>query len=329
MRRADATFDAMGSEIRLIVEEPRAGAGSPLAAVAHAERFVIDFERSLSRFIDDSELCRLNADPREAVPASKLMREAISAGIWAAHQTDGLVDPTLLHRVEAAGYQRSRSGVAPAPLSEALLLAPARRPARPDPASAWRQFEVDEESETVRRPPGALFDTGGSGKGLAADMLAEQLEGFGRFVVDCGGDIRVGVAEGLQPFQVEVEHPLTGERAHVLTLRSGGVATSGLNVRVWKRTDGTFAHHLIDPSSGEPAWTGLVGVTALGATALEAETLSKAALLSGPEGGREILLDHGGFLVHDDGFIELVGPLQARPRMTVTVPRELFEKRAA
>ena len=56
------------------------------------------------------------------------------------------------------------------------------------------------------------------------------------------------------------------------------MATSGINVRVWRRADGRYAHHLIDPRTGEPAWTGLVGVTALAPTGVEAETLAKAAL---------------------------------------------------
>jgi thiamine biosynthesis lipoprotein len=82
-----------------------------------------------------------------------------------------------------------------------------------------------------------------------------------------------------------------------------------VNVRLWRGADGGFRHHLLDPSTGEPAWTGLVGVTALGDTAVEAETLAKAALLAGPEGGREVLAELGGLLVHDDGELEAVGPI--------------------
>jgi len=117
-----------------------------------------------------------------------------------------------------------------------------------------------------------------------------------------------------------VEHPLTGERAHVLRLSTGGVATSGLNVRIWRGANGRYVHHLLDPATGEPAWTGLVGVTALGDTAVEAETLSKAALLSGPEAGREILAERGGLLVHDSGEVERVGPLSVKPRIRVPEP---------
>ncbi len=328
MSRADATFDAMGSDVRLIVE------GSPqddsaLAAARRCELFVEEFEAALSRFIEDSELCRLNRDPRPAVPASGLLRTAVAAGLWASRRTGGLVDPTILPALEAAGYRDSLAGARPAPLGEALLLAPARRSAAPSPARAWRDFQVDEVAGVIRRPPGTEFDTGGCGKGLAADMMADRLASFDRFVVDCGGDLRVHAAGDAEPFEVEIEHPLSGERAHVLTLRSGGVATSGVNVRVWRRSDGGFAHHLIDPSTGEPAWTGLIGATALGETALEAETLSKAALLAGPAGGRELLRERGGVLVHDDGDVELVGRLSVRPRISVAVPASLLRKEVA
>jgi FAD:protein FMN transferase len=330
MSRADVTFAAMGCEIRLIIEDPRSGAAEPSLAAVEAQQFIDRFERMLSRFRPDSELCALNRDPRPAVRASSLLRNAVRAGIEAAERTDGLVDPTLVRDLESVGYETSRAGTAPASLREALLLAPARRPARPHPDQAWRQIEVDDRRRVVRRPPGLSFDTGGTGKGLAADMLARRLGDYARFVVDCGGDIRVGGhATEVQPYEIEVEHPLSGERAHAVTVRSGGIATSGLNVRVWRNADGRFAHHLLDPSTGEPAWTGLVGATALGDSALEAEILSKTALLSGPEAGRQVLESKGGFLVHDDGRVELVGSFDAPPRFGITISRSMAERLVA
>jgi thiamine biosynthesis lipoprotein len=180
----------------------------------------------------------------------------------------------------------------------------------------------------IHRPPGLGFDTGGTGKGLAADLLAERFQGYSQFVIDCGGDIRVGGfgATPESPFTIEVEHPLSGEHGHALRLVAGGVATSGLNIRVWRGEDGRYAHHLLDPSTGAPAWTGLIGATAVGDTALEAETLSKAALLSGPSGARRFLARRGGLLVHDDGSEEVVGALDAWPRVTVAVPRALADR---
>jgi thiamine biosynthesis lipoprotein len=242
--------------------------------------------------------------------------------VWAAERTGGLVDPTLADALAVAGYASSRAGATPAPLAAALRWAPARRPARPDPAARWRAVEVDRAAGVVRRPPGLALDTGGTGKGLAADAVAYRLRETWRFLVDCGGDLAIGGAGSAErPWDVDVIHPLTGERAHVLRCRAGGVATSGLDVRLWRRDDGAFAHHLLDPSTREPAWTGLVGATALGASALEAEVLAKAALLSGPRDARRVLREHGGLIVHDDGDVELVGPV--RTHVTVRLPAPL------
>jgi thiamine biosynthesis lipoprotein len=318
MAEHDVVFDAMGSHVRLLIGEPGPGMAPAPAAAEATRRFVVEFDRALSRFKPESELCALNGDERERVPASELLRTAVRAGLRAAELSGGLVDPTLVGEIESAGYVASRAGVPGAPLGAALEEAPPRHPAGPNPAEAWRRFSVDEAAGTISRPRGVRFDTGGTGKGLAADLIAERLRGYSRFIVDCGGDIRIGGADALvAPYEVFVEHPLTGERAFVLKLGSGAVATSGLNVRIWRDESGRYAHHLLDPATGEPAWTGLIGATALGDTAVEAETLAKAALLSGPEGGRAVLGDRGGLLVHDGGQVETVGPLAARPRIRV------------
>src|SRR6185437_1360524 len=116
-----------------------------------------------------------------------------------------------------------------------------------------------------------------------------------------------GSEAAARPFEVEIEHPLTGEAVETLRLSGGAVATSGLGGRIWALPGGGFAHHLLDPATGAPAWTGLISVTALGPTALEAETTAKAALLSGPAGARVILARDGGLMVHDDGAVEGVG----------------------
>ena len=312
----DLTFEAMGSEIRLLIGEPREP-GMPTAAeaAAHARAYVEEFDARLSRFRAGSELCALNRDPRERVPASPLLRSAVAAGLWAAERSGGLVDPTLVGEIESAGYADSRKDARPAAIGDALAAAPPRHAALPAAHSRWREIRV--EGRSVCRPPGVRFDTGGSGKGLCADALAHMLRGYTRFAVDCGGDMRL--AGG---YEVELEHPLTRKCAARLPVQSGGIATSGVSRRIWQRPEGGFAHHLIDPSTGEPAWTGLVSATALAPTALEAETLAKIAFLSGPRGAREVLRARGGAIVHEDGRLELLGPLRAEPlmRLRVRVP---------
>ena len=312
MNEYDITFPCMGTTVRLLVGPPATPSAPPAEEAAQRVRaWLENYDRLLSRFRADSELSRLNADPRDVVPVSPVVAAALRAAIWAARASDGLVDPTLARELETAGYARSRAGATAESLPDALAWAPPRAPACPNPRATWQLVEVDGANGTVRRPPGVRFDTGGTGKGLAADAAVELLAGYSRFLIDCGGDIRVGgPAAAAAPYRIEVEHPLSHRRPYALLLRRGAVATSGLDARLWRTGGGGFAHHLLDPATGRPAWTGLIGATALAPNALMAETLAKAALLSGPEVGRLVLEGHGGRLVHDSGRSELVGPLR-------------------
>jgi thiamine biosynthesis lipoprotein len=306
----DHSFAALGTTVRVLVDAPDAQ-----ERAARAAALIRDYERRLSRFDPSSELCALNADLRDAVPASALLRDAVRVAIQAAHRTGGLVDPTLLGALERAGYVTSRapgvggdvraSGCAPVPLPPGPP-----RPARPHPACRWRALGVDDEGGTVLRPPGVRLDLGGTGKGHVADLVAELLAGARRWAIDAGGDVGVGGTAG--PQIVEVAHPFDpAVRAGRFLVASGAVATSAIHARAWVRDDGRPAHHLLDPSTGEPVWSGVVAATALAPTVLEAETLAKAAVLSGPERGRRLLRRRGGLLVDADGRVEHVGTRSA------------------
>ncbi len=302
------SVEIFGSRVRLLVGPPNNPNDLPatLACVA-AEATLRVMQSRLTRFEASSELSRLNSSSEISVSVSPLLARTVEAAIWAAEFSGGLVDSTLLDELERAGYNESFVGHESAPLKEALRHAPARCPASPNPVSRWREISVDTVNSRVDRTPGVKIDSGGVGKGLAADIIAERFSEYESFVVDAGGDIRLG---GKKPplRSVEIEHPFSGETASSFLLSTGAVATSGLAARIWRTSSG-FAHHLLDPSTGQPAWTGLVQATAIADSTLVAETLAKMALLAGPERARELLFEHGGLLIHDDGTTEEVGAL--------------------
>jgi thiamine biosynthesis lipoprotein len=158
---------------------------------------------------------------------------------------------------------------------------------------------ADPATGTVTRPRGVKLDPGGIAKGLFADLLAVALAGHPSFAVDCGGDIRLG-GTALLPREVRVASPFEDCVLHTFERADGAVATSGIGKRSWIAAGGRPAHHLIDPATGAPAFTGIVQVTALAPTGVIAEALSKAAILSGPEAA-DRWLTHGGVVVYDDG----------------------------
>jgi thiamine biosynthesis lipoprotein len=165
---------------------------------------------------------------------------------------------------------------------------------------------VDLATLTLTRPPGVRLDSGGLAKGLFADVLAETLASHPSFAIDCGGDLAIGGAAQLTR-PIRVQSPFDGHILHTFNLRRSGVATSGIGRRSWLDRDGVPAHHLLDPSTGRPAFTGVVQVTALAPSALMAEIQAKAAILSGPRAA-PAWLPHGGVIVFDDGSHEVVQP---------------------
>jgi thiamine biosynthesis lipoprotein len=277
-------------------------------AAAMAQRALLEWHGRFSRFDPQSELSAFNRDPRFKVPVSPLLRRLVEAAVWASRETGGLVDATLGAEIERAGYAAPMYGDG-IPLSQALARAPARAPATSSPADRWCQISVDPRQGAVTRPPGLVLDLGGIAKGVFADELATLLAGFDGFAVDCAGDLRVGGKAGALR-QVHVASPFDDSMLHSFALDRAAVATSGIGRRSWLTDDGRPAHHLLDPGTGAPAFTGVVQATALAPTAAEAEVLAKAAVLSGPGGATE-WLTHGGALVYDDGSYVVLEPATA------------------
>lgn len=299
-------FDCFGSSCAAFV----IGAGverSARDAVDDVRRALLTWHERFSRFLPGSELSRLNGDARREVPVTPLMARFANAVVSAATLTGGLVDATLIDQIESAGYAGELRH--PLPLPIALALAPPRKPACAGSAARWQHVDVNLAERTIARPPGIKLDSGGLAKGLFADALAERLASHASFAINCAGDLMIGGAEGVTR-PIEVESPFDGRTLHTFELQRSGVATSGIGRRAWLDSHGRPAHHLLDPSTGRPAFTGIVQVTALAPSALTAEVRAKAALLSGPRDARAWLPD-GGLIVLDDESHEVIEPSPA------------------
>jgi FAD:protein FMN transferase len=305
-------FECFGSACAVHVRGDAPGASAREAA-AKTRRTLLDWHERFSRFSAASELSLLNRDARERVPASATMARIAASVSFAATVSDGLVDATLLDQIEAAGYTGELGE--PLALDDALARAPARRPGAPHPGRLWRALDVDLERNIIARPAGLKIDGGGLAKGLFADLLAAELDGHASFAIDCGGDIGLGGSAGLAR-TVEVESPFDSRIIHTFASARSAVATSGIGRRAWTASGGGPAHHLLDPRTGAPAFTGIVQATALAASALLADTYAKAAVLSGPDRAARWLGRHGGVIVLEDGSHRVIAPRPAPAGVT-------------
>ena len=304
-----AGFRAMGSEMTLltVTDDPNA------AARLNAVRSMIDrFEERLSRFRDSSELSRLNAQPGRPVPVSDELWDVLIHAIDGARRANGLYDPTILEALERAGYDRPFDAVRD-------------RGDRPAPAArraTWRDVGLDAAARTVTLPPGVRLDFGGIGKAWTADRAAAALSSVGPCLVDAGGDIAVrGAPAGWRGWPVGVTDPRNPvETLTVLAAADCGVATSGIDVRHWRRA-GEMCHHIIDPRAGKPAETDLLSVTVVAADAKEANLHAVATMILGSDAGMRYLAGQRGvdaLAVRRDGGLRCTegfwAHLWSRPR---------------
>ena len=275
-----ARFAVWSCTADLLVTDPRAlGAArtslrSVLAAVGAA----------CSRFDPDSELSRLNARPgRTPVVVSELLAELLAAGLQAARQSGGSVDPTVGRAMCDLGYDRDLADIAPAVV---------RRSPRPGRVAVavpgWRHVRLDRARRTVWLPAGVQLDLGAIGKAFAADRAAAVIAaecGVG-VLVSLGGDIAVvGAPPG--GWSVRVTDQRVGPDAHPrgpgqdVAIHAGGLATSSTVSRTWHDSDGRLLHHILDPLTGLPAAGCWRAVSVAAASCVEANTASTAAIVRG------------------------------------------------
>jgi FAD:protein FMN transferase len=263
-----ARWPALGTQASLVVSDP----DSLPAARRAVEAELAAIDLACSRFRADSELSRLNARAGGAVRAGPRLLEALTVALRAAALTDGIVDPTVGKALILAGYDRDFAAVGDAP---ARLVA-----AR---VAGWRAVSVDLARYVVRIPAGVSLDLGATAKALAADRAAAAASaaaGGAGVLVNLGGDIAIAgptPAAGW-PVRVADDHDAPPQApGQVLTLRSGGLATSSTSVRRW----GADAHHIIDPRTGLPARSPWRTVSVTAATCVDANTASTAAIVLG------------------------------------------------
>ena len=200
-----------------VVVTATAGTHDGGAMLAHrAVTRLHELEQRWSRFLPTSEISGLNLAGGEARIASSDTVRLVRALVEAWHATDGAFDPTLLGTLVELGYAASRDD---ATLRTSLAADTALR-GRPG------DILVDAASGWVRLPRGTVLDPGGLGKGLAADIVTEEImtAGAGGVLVEIGGDIRVvGTPPTGDAWPIAIAALTAHEAPLVVELVDGGV----------------------------------------------------------------------------------------------------------
>ena len=245
------SFEALGTTCSLFAADESA------IDLSQGELWVRALGARLTRFEDSSELSRLNSSRGRWTSIGQELEDVLRASLRAFELSTGLVNIAVLPAMLAIGYTRP---LAHGPTTAALEAIDV--PDLPD--------VLEVRSGEARLRPGSALDLGGIAKGWMADRLADQLGE--NVLVNLGGDLR---ARGVGP---EGQGWPVGLGGTTILLVDHGAATSSVRRRRWAGD----VHHVIDPRTGRPSDSGLVEVSVIAATAVDAEVIAKTALIAGP-----------------------------------------------
>ena len=238
-------------------------------------------EASCNRFDPTSEMSRLSAHIGSAIPVSPLLFEAVQYALAVAAETDGAFDPTIGARMAARGFNREyRTGQRLTEVSDG------------DEPVSFRDVRLDSNDHTITLLRPLLLDLGAVVKGLAIDLAARELQEFGNFAIDAGGDLYLGGHnQAGEPWSVGIRHPRIPEVLIAqLQVTDCAVCTSGDYER--KSPGDGDTHHLMDPRTGGSA-SSAVSATVVARSAMVADAVGTAAFVLGPDAGIELLQRQG------------------------------------
>jgi thiamine biosynthesis lipoprotein len=248
-------------------------------------------EAQLTVYRDDSEVSRLNATAHLGpVAVEPGLFGLLQAAVTLSRETGGAYDVTSGALSEAWGFVKGPKRVPdPATLAEARA------------CTGWHHLRLDPERCAVAFDrPGIRINLGSIGKGYAIDravgLLRSGSHGWPASGLVHGGRSSL-YALGSPPGQFggrwEVALPNPHQRETplgIFRLRNRALGTSGTAFQQFV-LEGRLYGHILDPRTGQPA-VGPVSVTVLAPSAAEADALSTAFYLLGPDRAAEYLASH-------------------------------------
>jgi thiamine biosynthesis lipoprotein len=264
------SFAIWGSDATVISSAP----GRIVSAVSAVDSELADIARTCSRFVEGSDISRVNANGGRWTRVDPLLVSAVEVALHAARTSGGLVDPTVGAAMHRIGYDRDFSEIAAnGPELQAAV-----------PAPGWWLVDVDRDRSMIHVPAGVSLDLGATAKAFAADRAAERAvsEAGCGVLVSIGGDVSTAGDPPLGGWTIGIsdDHRDQPELGESVAIKRGGLATSSATVRRWTR-GGRTVHHIVDPRTGEPAHVVWRTVSVAAADCVSANTASTASIVMG------------------------------------------------
>lgn len=250
-------------------------------AETHFERIaemLDEIESALSRTDADSDVSRINHE-RSAGDLSPHTLSVLSVAYDVMLATSGAYLPTM-GAISDLWQQAGEENTLPdaIALEEALVAA--------------RQGFTLENGICSLPAAGALLDLGGIGKGYAVDCVLAYLteEGVQGALCSFGSSVAtLGEKGDGTPFRISLRSPVDASATVGMLSAPRGVLSVSGDYERFVTVNGTRYHHIIDPSTGYPAASGISSASVLADSGALSDALSTAFLVMGEEGARALL----------------------------------------
>jgi thiamine biosynthesis lipoprotein len=139
--------------------------------------------------------------------------------------------------------------------------------------------------------PDTMIDLGALVKGYAADRLSAYLkkEGVTSGLINLGGNVlAIGPKPDGSAWKIGIQKPFDTGIVDTVEVADQSVVSSGVYERCFEK-DGKLYHHILDPTTGYPAETGLWGVSIISDSSLTGDALSTTCLLLGIDEASELI----------------------------------------
>jgi len=246
---------------------------------------IYEIENLMSVKISSSDVSRINASAGiKPVQVHDDTFKVIERAYYFASLSEGAFDPTVGPLVSLWGFGSENFNIPSQEEIDSIL-----------PLVNWQNIELDTDKKTVfLMQPGMALDLGAIAKGYAADEIAliVRKSEVKRAIIDLGGNVIIcGEKEDKSPWKVGIQSPGRARGIPVVTLHTAEktIVTSGVYERYFT-DNGIHYHHLMDPSTGYPARSGLLSVSIITDNSMDADALSTVVFVLGYEKGR-VLVD--------------------------------------
>lgn len=251
---------------------------------AMAEAFTLceHYENLWSKTVAGSDIWNINHADGKPVKVDPKTADLLNTALYWAEKTDGLIDPTVTPLSDLWNFTGDPKGPVPAQEEIDALL----------PHVNYQNVRISENTVALTDPK-AQIDVGFLAKGYIADCLKELFleKDVTSALINLGGNVlAVGSKPDGSAFRTGIKMPFgkDGELAGIVSLSDHSLVSSGSYERCFEQ-DGRLYHHILNPSTGYPADTGLSGVTILSDSSTDGDALSTSCFLLGLDQGMELI----------------------------------------